>query len=133
MAAKTGGANAGTRLRAEEEAPGLRDRIRADLQRLGVDLAFSESILQRVEILHARLGPARYEAILAGVATAYGVHRRGQENLRQKLRDLSEIQRLMDATAGEIKKLDEALRVLTTYVGRIRRQSAGEPRQRILH
>ena len=39
--------------------------------------------------------------------------------------ELDEIQRLMGAFVGELKKLDEALQLLATYLVRIRDQAKG--------
>ena len=62
----------------------------------------------------------------------------GREQLGQRFAaiaclgfDLDEIQRLMRGFAGELKKLDEALQLLTAYLTRLRDKSL--PTNRVLH
>jgi len=70
-----------------------------------------------------------YRAALAGVAAAHDVHCLGEEGRERNARDYQEIQRLLATFSGEMKKLDEALRVLSTYVQRMRaRTRSGEPK-----
>ena len=96
---------------------------------------FSQSVSQRLERFADELTPDAYEAILSGVAMAYGVHRRTADPGTAV--DLNEVQRLMKEFAGELRKLDEALETLSAYVTRLRTQtqerSPSVGRSRILH
>ena len=58
-----------------------RERIHADLQRRGVASEFSASICDRLAPFSEDLTPELYDAVLSGVAMAYGVHRRGVETV----------------------------------------------------
>ena len=117
--------------------PVVRDaeRIREDLEKLGVAPEFSRSVSERLERFSAELTPDTYEAVLSGVAMAYGAHRKGLRGFKKTARDLDEVQRLMTGFAAELRKLDEALRTLATYVTRMRRQTGERavPGQRTLH
>jgi len=115
----------------EREAAG----IRQDLEKLGVAPEFSQSVSERLERFAGELDPDSYEAVLSGVAMAYGVHRKGLEGFKKTARDLDEVQRLMSGFASELRKLDEALRTLAAYVARMRRQTANRavPENRTLH
>ena len=99
-------------------------RIREDLEKLGVAPAFSHSVSERLERFAEELTPETYDAVLSGVAVAYGIHRKGLQGFKKTARDLDEVQRLMGGFASELRKLDEALRTLTAYVSRIRTQTA---------
>jgi len=110
-------------------------RIREDLEKLGVAPAFSHSVSERLERFAAELTPESYDAVLSGVAVAYGIHRRGLQGFKKTARDLDEVQRLMGGFASELRKLDEALRTLAAFVARMRRQTANPavPQRRTLH
>jgi hypothetical protein len=109
--------------------------IREDLEKLGVAPEFSRSVSERLERLSAELAPDSYDAVIEGVAVAYGIHRRGLQGFKKTARDLDEVQRLMGGFASELRKLDEALRTLAAYVARMRRQTADRalPEGRTLH
>ena len=115
------------------DAGGARTRIREDLARVGVDEEVREELARRLERLAHRLSPDAYDAALAGAALAHGMHREGEEVLRRSVRDLHEIQRLLGAFSEEMRKLDEALQILTTYVKRMRSRARPGDRSRILH
>ena len=51
------------------------------------------------------------------------------EEFSLRLRELSEIERLMSSFARELSKLDEVLSVLAAHVGRMRSNTSG----RLLH
>lgn len=110
-------------------------RIREDLEKLGVAPEFSRSVSERLERFAGELDPDSYEAVLSGVAMAYGVHRKGVEGFKKTARDLDEVQRLMSGFASELRKLDEALRTLAAYVTRMRKQTTNRavPENRTLH
>src|SRR5512139_3220429 len=112
-------------------APPVRDRARIeqDLEQLGVGPDLREALTNRLESLAPSLSEDAYRAALAGVAAAHDVHRLGEEGRERNTRDYQEIQRLLAVFSGEMKKLDEALRVLSTYVQRMRtRTQSREPK-----
>jgi hypothetical protein len=117
--------------------PAARDakKIRQDLEKLGVAPEFSLPVSEQLERFSADLSRDSYDAVISGVAMAYGVHRKGLQGVRQTARDLDEVQRLMGGFASELRKLDEALRTLAAYVARMRKQTAerAAPAQRTLH
>jgi hypothetical protein len=115
----------------ERDAASIRD----DLEKLGVAPEFSRSVSERLEQFAAELAPDTYDAVLSGVAMAYGIHRKGLQGFKKTARDLDEVQRLMSGFASELRKLDEALRALAAYVARMRRQTANRtvPVHRTLH
>jgi hypothetical protein len=110
-------------------------RIREDLEKLGIAPEFSRSVSVRLERFSNELPADTYDAVLSGVAMAYGVHRKGLEGFKKTARDLDEVQRLMGGFASELRKLDEALRTLAAYVARMRRQTAKRavPERRTIH
>jgi hypothetical protein len=111
------------------------ESIREDLEKLGVAPEFSRSVAERLEQFADELAPDTYDAVLSGVAMAYGIHRKGLQGFKKTARDLDEVQRLMSGFASELRKLDEALRALAAYVARMRRQTANRtvPVHRTLH
>ena len=52
--------------------------------------------------------------------------------LLQSQRDLADIERMMAGFAAELKKVDEAVKILSTFVSRIQEQSAPDP-NRVVH
>jgi hypothetical protein len=110
----------------------VRDRLRRDLEARGVDPLFADAVLTRVALVSSDGAEPSWEAIVEGVEVAYRVHRNGQESLRRSLRDLSELSRLVEDFGGELKKLDEGLKMLAAYLSRMRKQVCSEGRQ-ILH
>lgn len=110
-------------------------KIREDLEKLGIAPEFSRSVSERLERFSEELTEDSYDAVLSGVAMAYGIHRRGLEGFKKTARDLDEVQRLMKGFSGELRKLDEALRTLAAYVARMRRQTGNQavPERRTLH
>jgi hypothetical protein len=109
-----------------------RDRFRRELEARGVDPLFVDAVLARVGVLANGAPPESYEAIMNGVEVAYRVHRNGQENLRRSLRDMNEVSLLMEDFGTELRKLDEALKTLAAYLGRMRAR-VGTERGRLLH
>ncbi len=100
-----------------------RERIHADLRRRGVAAEFSASICDRLAPFSEDLTPELYDAVLSGVAMAYGVHRRGVEASRESVPNLEEVERLMGGFVSELRKLDETLETLAAYVSRMRTQT----------
>jgi len=100
-----------------------RERIHADLRRRGVAAEFSASICDRLAPFFEDLTPELYDAVLSGVAMAYGVHRRGVESSRANGPSVREVERLMGGFVSELRKLDETLETLAAYVTRLRTQT----------
>jgi hypothetical protein len=48
----------------------------------------------------------------------------GKDGARTQAAELDELQRLMTGFAGELRKLEEALRILDAYLARMRTQTA---------
>ncbi len=94
----------------------LRSRIRTDLESKGVAPEFSQPVADRLAEIAPDFSSGEYEAVLDGVAAAYGVHQRDFDTPG----DVNEIQRLMDGFTGELRKLEEGLQILSAYVHRMR-------------
>jgi hypothetical protein len=109
-----------------------RRRIRADLESKGVAPEFSESVADRLATIAPDFSSEEYSAVLDGVAAAYGVHRRDCEAARDASGDVDEIQRLMRGFAGELRKLEEGMQILSAYVHRMRTR-ANRERTGLLH
>ena len=105
-------------------------RIRDDLEGRGVARDFSREVAARLERATSGLNEAEYDALLDGVAAAYGVHRGERE--RGTRDDTTEIRRLVHDFAIELKKLDEGLQILSSYVLRIRDRTS-EERPGVVH
>jgi hypothetical protein len=110
-----------------------REQIRRDLERLGVGEELRDALCRRLEPIAPTLSEDAYQAALAGIAAANDVHRVGEAALERSMGDLREIQRLLGAFSDEMRKLDEALRVLSTYVQRMRTKSSAPVRPRSVH
>ncbi len=63
---------------------------------------------------------------------AYEVYREDCEALAHSSRDIDEIQRLMQGFAGELRKLEEGLRIVSAYVLRMHSKASRE-RRGLLH
>ncbi|CAG0983522.1 hypothetical protein MYXO_01996 [Myxococcaceae bacterium] len=108
------------------------DELRRELERCGVSADLVERLAGDLTRLAGSLGPEATRGALAGVALASAAHRERTESFRRGREDLGEIERLMSAFASELAKVDEAVKLLSAFVGRIREQSACEG-DRILH
>jgi hypothetical protein len=100
-----------------------RDRIRAELQRRGVSPDLAGLLALRLEQLVGALGAESCEAVFAAAIAATGSGKTGADASGPSTLDLDEMQRLMAAFAGELQKLDEALRTLSAYLTRLRDQA----------
>jgi len=78
------------------------------------------------------LGQEQFDAVLSGVALAYGVHRRKVEAFRRTAAELDEVQHLLGSFGAELSKLDEAVEILAAYAARLRHHTAPPP-GRTLH
>lgn len=101
-----------------DEQAGAQERLRRDLEARGVDPLFTDAVLAKVEV--GVVSPESHAAILDGVEVAYRVHCGGREDLSDAVRDLNEVARLMEDFAGELAKLDESLKMLSAFLGRMK-------------
>ncbi len=109
------------------DGPSRSSRIQADLERRGVALEFSQPAAQRLQSIVSDLTEAEYEAVLEGVAAAYGVHRESTDRVADGAREVTEIQHLMEGFTTELHKLEEGLRILSAYVSRMSSRSSPAP------
>jgi hypothetical protein len=109
------------------QGTGRRRRIRVDLERKGVSPEFSEPVADRLAVIASDFTSTEYAAVLDGVAAAYGVHREDSEAAG----DAAEILRLMQGFSGEMRKIEEGLRVLSAYAQRM--QSRADKSSEVLH
>lgn len=113
-------------------ASAARSELRRELERQGISGALAERLASDLAAACASLTPEARRGAITGLAVASAVHREHAETLRRSQRDLAEIERLMAGFAAELKKVDEAVKILSTFVGRIREQSAPDS-DRIVH
>jgi hypothetical protein len=111
------------------DAPGempasLGQRIRRDLVARGVSNDSAGGLARQLEQQVAAVGQDRYETLLDGAALAFRAQSEADAEAEQSSRDLQEIERMMNAFAGELCKLDETLDVLSAYVRRMRTSSS---------
>ncbi len=101
---------------------GRSEQIRFDLESRGVAPEVSVPAARCLSAIAADLSPKEYGAVLDGVAAAY-VH----PDAAQLVGDIGEIQRLMQGFAGELRKLEEGLQILSAYVVRMGSRSNPTP------
>lgn len=113
-------------IKTEESATELLDRVRCDLQGRGIAADLSDKLAVQVCQRKDReaLSPEQYEALIDGAALACGVYCDVETDSAASASQVREIERMMQAFAGELGKLDESLEVLATYVRRMRRHPA---------
>ena len=106
-----------------------RQRVRSDLERRGVPEPFSEPLAERLADLASQLSASEYHAALLATAAACEILQSdaAQLEIDCRARDVREIQRLMQGFAGELRKLEEGLGVLSAYLVRLRTAADGEP------
>jgi hypothetical protein len=105
-----------------------RERVRRDLERRGVDAAFAETLLPRVEELRGSLPAGAYAGVLAGVSLAYAAYREAHaRSVGDGQEHANEFQQLMRSFNGELQKLDEALQLLFAYLQRMRSSTPRKP------
>ncbi|MCP3983818.1 MAG: hypothetical protein GY723_05485 [bacterium] len=107
------------------------DRIRQDLENRGVPEPSSTELSNQLARKAKSLDAEAYEGFLAGAALTFALHRKGANELKKSAQDLMEIQRLMGNFTNELRKLDEAIEILSAYVVRMRTQS--DPKGQTLH
>lgn len=98
----------------------LTERIRSDLERRGLAPELSQSLSRRLAPVAGELSRDAYEAMLGGVSLAYGARGAQVPDLNRTARDLEEVQQLLCDFSTELRKLDEALEVLSAYALRLR-------------
>jgi hypothetical protein len=123
MRDRFGGADAG---RAVAAATRRTRRIRADLERRGVEPALSQSMAARLAPLTQTLSARAYGAALDAAVAAVDVTRVDDDVAGDRSRDVAEIHRLMLGFTEELRKLEEGLRILSTFVVRMRTRAGVE-------
>jgi hypothetical protein len=106
-----------------------RQRVRADLERRGVPEPFAEPLAERLAELASQLSASEYQAAVLATAAACEILQSDAAQLEvdSRARDVREIQHLMQGFAGELRKLEEGLSVLSAYLVRLRTTADGEP------
>ncbi len=111
-------------------------RIHADLAARGIAPELCDSITAELSA-HARfetLTAEAYDAMIEGAVLACGAHEGEVADAPAVLPEnddpaqVREMERMMQAFAGELRKLDESLEVLSAYVQRMRKQ---KPRKEV--
>jgi len=103
----------------------LEDRLCQDLEQRGLEAPVSRNVARRIAPGAAGLSGDAYGAFLDGVVA-----------IRSESRSepgAEEIQRLVNDFAIELKKLDEGLRLLSTYLLRIRERTRSQSGGRVIH
>ena len=98
-----------------------------DLIRLGVEPAFAAVAPERLAPHAVGLDREAYAALLQGAAQAHGVRQEGEAA------SASEIQTLVQDFAVELQKLDEGLKLLSSYLLRIRDRKRDDSTPPIVH
>ena len=102
------------------------ERVRSDLENRGIDPKFSRSVARQLIAIVPDLSAHEYAAILDGVSAAYGACREISGQNEAHFRHENELQRLMEGFTGELRKLDEGLQMLSTYILRMSALSSRE-------
>ncbi len=101
-------------------------RIRTDLESRGVASEFSLLVAERLGAISSDLTSGEYDAVLNGVAAAYGVHADARDVPVEHDAGVNEIQRLTEGFASELHKLEESLQILSAYVVRLGARASRE-------
>ena len=101
-------------------------------ERHGVQSEFSghlEPLLERIALLEPT--PEEWDELLHGVAAAY----RSTSVLRRRRSAGSDVRVIVDEFLGEIRKMDESLKVMGVYLSRLqqRMRLPTSPPERLLH
>ena len=102
----------------------------SELEARGVAPAFALPVAEHLAEGDELRGRHR-EAVLDGVTAAYAAHELDYEVLEQSARNIDEIQRLMGGFAGELRKLEEGLRIVSAYVLRMHDKASSEVSKRV--
>ena len=100
--------------------------LKGELERIGLAPEQAAPLAEQLERLAVALPAREYRALLDGVLLAQ------RAKSRQARQPANELHRLLQDFAGELKKLDEGLQLLASYLVRIRKQTSGESRH-VLH
>jgi len=103
-------------------------RLRADLERRGVPAALASAVSERLAPRAAALDLAGYQAVVDATCASWGAQRKAAPP-----EAALEIQRLVQDFAIELQKLDEGLRLLSTYLLRIRDRARSDESARLVH
>jgi hypothetical protein len=114
------------RRRTRESEDRFRERVQRDLEARGVTAEASRPVAARIAGRASELSGDAYTAFLDGVAAARSTGTPAEDP------SSLEMQRLVHDFAIELKKLDEGLRLLSTYLLRIRDRARPE-RPRVVH
>lgn len=109
-----------------EDAVAFFDRVRDDLLLRGIDEDLSGKIAAQLCEQNSRveLSSEQYEAMIDGASLACGVRCNIEDDSQSSVVRVREIERMMQAFAGELTKLNENLDVMATYVRRMRNRAA---------
>lgn len=131
MSSKAAAAGARTSPPEPPEGSG-RAELRRELEFLGIAGDVAERLAGDLVANSAALTPEARRGAVTGMALASAMHQERAEVLLQSQRDLADIERMMAGFAAELKKVDEAVKILSTFVSRIQEQSAPDP-NRVVH
>ncbi len=109
------------------------DQIRRDLETRGISRELAPALARRLAEATEQLSGEAYDAVLTGVAIAYGRGHRNTADAAGGEAGIEEVQRLMGAFTVELRKLEEALETLAAYVTRMRTQTRAKQPDRVLH
>lgn len=96
-----------------------RDEIARELENRGVPRNESGAVAKCLAVRCRNLEPRSYTAALDGAAAAWSAQHTERAARDRSASDIDEIQRLMEGFASELRKLEEGLRVVSTYVVRM--------------
>ena len=111
----------------------LRRRIGRDLAELGL---LGEVATRTADAMVAQLrrtGGGEYDALLAGVRVSESLREERAVAYSDRQEKLREVEKLMSGFASELRKFDEVLEVLSTYVRRMRSCTGEEDGDSVLH
>ncbi len=109
-----------------------RDELRFELERRGLVGDLADRLACDLALHCGTLTPEARRGALTGMVLASAAHQESLDALRRSQRELADVERMMTGFAAELKKVDEAVKILSTFVRRIREQRTGEP-GRITH
>ena len=105
-------------------------QLASELEARGVAAEFAAPVAERLA-QGDELRGRRLDAVLAGVTAAYAAHQLDYEVLEESARNIDEIERLMAGFAGELRKLEEGLRVVSAYVLRMHDKASSAVGKRV--
>ncbi len=108
----------------------LTEQLAQELEARGVPASFAVPVAEHLAA-SGRLPHQQRSPILAGVVAAYAAHQPDYEALEESAKNIDEIQRLMQGFAGELRKLEEGLRVVSAYVLRMHDKANAETIKRL--